>query len=480
MEISPLKLTRPVPVRTAAGPPRSEAGDSYAQAVEGMSRPDFSFAPRPLALDGLEWPALEAAAVGGGVAGLLALSDFTSVRPLREARVAVDFIGGFHQQLGLDSNRLAERVALMCQSPFLFFRANPALFHADLHGAYQQAARLFDQAAPTIAINGDSHMGNYGTFKGPGGEAVWGLNDFDQAGLGSPEADLERLAVSLMLLAAEEGLGRKYAEKMVARLADDYFEAVAELAEGRRELGPAYLTQPDSRAPVSDLIKAAESRGQDDLLDRFVESGRFRSDDPELVPLEPQTQAGLRRALEDFDRQLGPAPRVARPLEPLDLVAKTHSGGSSRGLERYYVLVKGANPDEPVILEFKQLLPSPVECQDGDLSRADAAAAVAFQKQMGGLTNPLTGSVDLNGSSFLVRERETEKGSFKGRDLDTRKSFQEAVEQAALVLARSHCPTREQALRLADWSGKGKKQAGERLVEFARRYTSQTVADGQA
>ncbi len=71
----------------------------------------------------------------------------------------------------------------MKESPFLFFRSNPALFHWDFRDGAFRDSRLFPRPEPKILTLGDPHFGNFGSFKGPDGKAVWGLNDYDQVGI---------------------------------------------------------------------------------------------------------------------------------------------------------------------------------------------------------------------------------------------------------------------------------------------------------
>ena len=93
----------------------------------------------------------------------------------------------------------------------------PSLFHADMRGAYAAHSQLLDRAAPRITINGDSHLGNYGTMRDDDEGIKWALNDYDQSGPGSPERDLERLATSIVLLGQEGGLSPKDSLKLVKR-----------------------------------------------------------------------------------------------------------------------------------------------------------------------------------------------------------------------------------------------------------------------
>ncbi len=172
---------------------------------------------------------------------------------------------------------------------------------------------------------------------------------------------------------------------------------------------------------------------------------------------------------------------MERPLRVLDQVARLGSGASSRGLERYWVLLApGPESQHPVILELKQLLPSPIDRSDGCLARADATEIVAARVACGAGFNPLLGSFRLQDTAFLAREREAEKGTLRERDLDSRQTVKEAVEQAALVLARAHSRSPGSLESLREWIGNEPGVGREALTRLAAAYYQQTMADHQA
>ena len=109
--------------------------------------------------------------------------------PLRPAFSAVSFITGYERGLNLSAESSKLRAKHMKGSPLELFRANPALFLRDMREAYD--ATLLGRPAPRVTIGGDTHLANFGVIRGPAGEPVWALNDFDQAGTGSPEVDLK-------------------------------------------------------------------------------------------------------------------------------------------------------------------------------------------------------------------------------------------------------------------------------------------------
>ncbi|WP_223643866.1 DUF2252 family protein [Corallococcus sp. EGB] len=399
----------------------------------------------------------------------------------REPSQAVTFVRDFNARLDLPPARLKEKLAQMRQSPSAMFRTMPALFQADLRGPYAQAARLTDRPAPDIRVVGDMHVGNLGTFRGPDGKAVWGINDFDQTGTGSPEADLTRLATSAVLTAREAGLSTSEQTKVVEALAKNYFETLELLADGDKNPG-AFLGKKESSGPVKDLIVKARDTSAKDALSKYVKldgakGPRFINSDT-LKPLDAEQKAAVRTALASYEKTLNGAEGVAVPLKVLDLAGRLDAGGSSYGLERDYVLVGAADPKAPpVLLEMKELLafgvPSPPVPANGE-------DVVKAQAELGGAVNPLTGAVNMGGRAFLVREVEPEKNRLDDAVLAKNKSLRSTFEQAGVVLARAHGNTQAQAARLEDWVGGDTKEATKRLVAFAKAYADQAEADWKA
>lgn len=400
---------------------------------------------------------------------------------LRDPKQAVAFVSAYHQRLDLPPERLKEKLALMRESASMFFRAMPALFHDDLRGPWGSASHLLDRPAPRVLVVGDAHVGNLGTFRGPEGRAVWGLNDFDQAGTGSPEVDLTRMATSAVLTAREAGLGDKDAADVAEAFGKAYFQELKRLAGGGDNPG-AFITKKEAGGDVDDLIQQARDTSPKKFLEKLVRldakgGPRFKSSDS-LKPVDAATKRALSDALGPYEKELHGADSVARPLKVLDWAQRLDAGGSSYGLGRYYALLQAADPKQPpVLLELKELLAPGIE---NPPEPADGQAVMEHQKDFGCDTNPLTGFTRVGGRAYLVREVEPEKARLDSQALNSKKELLSAFEQAAVVLARAHGATPSQAKQLADWVGKDDKTATKRLVAFAKDYADQTQADWKA
>jgi len=398
----------------------------------------------------------------------------------RDPSLAVKFIQRFDAQEGLPPERLAGKAAVLRKDAASFFSANPALFYADLNGAFADKKSLLGRPAPNLLIDGDAHLGNFGTFRGADGHAVWGLNDFDQAGTGSPEWDLERLATSALLAARKAGIDKDGQKALVQDIGQHYFDAIHTLAQ-KKKPGPAPLGADEASGPVKDLIDTSEGVKRGDFLSNLVDgsdaTGWHFLQTKELLPVTKMREAQILAALRDYERGLGAGAKAAVPLHVLATTEKLGSGGSSFGLNRYYVLVANADPSKkPVVLEVKQLLPVPLQTQDADLHRAEGAQVVSNQRALGSAPNPLTGSATLDGFSYLVRELEPQKARVTVDKLDS-KDLTKLCEQAATVLARSHAQAPGQAEAIQAWVKNDAKKATANLWDFAKGYADQVEAD---
>jgi uncharacterized protein (DUF2252 family) len=403
---------------------------------------------------------------------LLKAADLRALFHRRPTQFAVDFVNAYNRDLNVGPEAQKERDANMRKSPATFFRMFPALFHADMRGAYSH--QLLDRPAPQLVINGDSHLGNFGTLRDDDEGLKWALNDYDQSGLGSPERDLARLATSIVLLGQESGLSTEESVQMAERFAARYCAEIA-----RSEPKSAGMGQQTAYGPVKELIEKAKSKTHEQMVEKFAAPGpdgrwQLKRND-ELVDVPAGLTQAIGQGVRAYEESLEPTPGIGRPLQILDVCRKLGSGGSSRGLDRYYVLLGGVPQDPlPAILELKQILPCPIDNPSGDLSLAQPGQVVANQDAMGGPENPLNGSVWVAGKEILAREREGEKLDLKLEKL-TKKGWEATVEQAGAVLAQAHAHGHREALQ--EWIGGDAALLQQRLTNLSREYAAQTQAD---
>ncbi len=100
------------------------------------------------------------------------------------------------------------KYAKMAASPFVFFRGTNHVFCADFAG--DPRLSQFGGSRMRTWLQGDLHVENFGAFSNDEGDVVYDSNDFDEAVIADYQYDLWRMAVSIVLVAREQGdLSRK-------------------------------------------------------------------------------------------------------------------------------------------------------------------------------------------------------------------------------------------------------------------------------
>lgn len=421
---------------------------------------------------------------------------------------ALEFVTRYVGEQCLPSHRLSERLDFLAGSPFQFFRALPALFVADVrYGPYAKSVRFHPEKppAPRVLINGDSHIGNYGTFRGHDRQVVFGSNDHDQSGFGSPEEDVARLTASVVLQARALGFSESDQLDLANATVDGYTDEIR--AKAKKGVRPPYFT-------LDDLTGRKSDRSKDDLVCRMLAGnektqGKFykkyllHTEDGWRLRVDPH-RAGDDPAQDGYHRKLWPVSeedaewvieacraaiqrpggKIKFPLVPISVAQKRFSGGSTIGLPRYYAAFEAADASQPpVILEPKQLLPCSAQTLSGNPLYADGYGVIDRQREAEQDFNPLTGVAIFSDSAYLVREREPEKDSvdFTKMPINLNQLLQYARDCAA-IRARQHARTLKQACELSEWIGSKKEDdiAERRIGEFAFRYADQTQEDYQA
>src|SRR6185436_6889153 len=122
---------------------------------------------------------------------------------------------------GLDQASRDEKYAAMKESPFAFFRGTNHLYWGDF-GTSDDLAFYGATPASRTWLAGDMHVDNTGAFDDDEGTIVFGINDFDEAVIADYQLDVWRMAVSLVLVARQNGA---FSRSAVDALLDAFSEA---------------------------------------------------------------------------------------------------------------------------------------------------------------------------------------------------------------------------------------------------------------
>ncbi|MBN9418429.1 MAG: DUF2252 family protein [Candidatus Eremiobacteraeota bacterium] len=391
---------------------------------------------------------------------------------LRDTEPAVTFVHRFNSELQLDPETLKKRNEITVSSPAKFFRVNPALFYDDVLGVYNSLSLLIpDRKAPEIIIAGDCHLGNFGTLRARDGSTFWGINDFDMAGKGTAEDDLERMATSLLLMSP---LPDEECRPLVERMAVGYLDELRRLEESKAPVHNG-ITRHEARGAVAALIDKKSKNTQAELLDEFCKHGRLKRNHELKDPSRREEQL-IRDFLPHWEKEAEETPELVRPLEVLDIARKTDSGGSTFGLNRYFILVKGKDGEDR-ILELKQELPTAPEQGTGNTEEANADYIFSCMKALGGNFEPTMAAGTIDNKAYYMRERQREKGALPISDFTRPEQWEELVDHAAIALARAHAFQAGAAAKILRWVDQDQDLLVERLQTYAETYARQTEQD---
>lgn len=284
-------------------------------------------------------------------------------------------------------------------------------------------------AVGDVALVGDPHLENIGSFRDAEGRIVADFNDFDAAGYGPYHFDVRRLALSFHVAAGQLG-APEVGEAAARAVASGYAGEIAVLAAG-----PALATEVDHGAILEKLLKKAAEDGaaREELDDytRVVDGRRAMF----LGELEPPTRvemgaysepvvADATVAASDEEAALAAAILAAYPaslvapvpaseLALKGLARRLGAGVSSYPVLRLYALVEGptAAADDDVLLELKEVFdaaPFPGLLRLPSQGFGDDATRVVGQQramQTTRLDDRYLGCAQLGARSFRVRDR---------------------------------------------------------------------------
>lgn len=378
---------------------------------------------------------------------------------------------------------------LMGRSPLHFFRGTDHLFWADL-GESRLLKRFGGGKATRVWISGDLHFDNFGSFTDPTGRLVFDLNDFDESVLADFQFDLWRLGVSLVLAGREKGSSSRAIQGLVEACCWGYWRELKSCRWYRNIPFEPWDSWQASGALRRFLDQVSKTLGPAHMLSRWttIRKGvpRFKTkDNPDLEPLSPKILGRLREALERYAKRLKPWPSSKpRVFEVLDLARRLNAGIGSEGVKRFYSLVRvEAGEKDPFrILDIKrQGEPSPWKylprksrqkirkAFGGD----GALRVVGASRALGLRPDPWSGTLEISGKGYSVRERSPFKAHFPEQEMDADTAF-----QMGAILARAHCRAKKTFAKRAFESIKGRNSKFRKLVlEVSRAYADQVESD---
>jgi uncharacterized protein (DUF2252 family) len=368
---------------------------------------------------------------------------------------------------------LKRKVALLSDSPFVFFRGTFHLFAKDWvehrFDAWPGTSPLSDSE---IRICADLHGENFGTYGGGHHTALYGINDFDETTTGRLDFDAARAATSLLLAAARRGLLLRSA----AAGAHSFLEMYVDAIDGS--------PRPFNSPLIRSLVQTAERAKRPDFIKKRTElhDGKRRFKGDRYFRLRPEHEQQARRLHQDYRTR---RKDDADFFEVEDVCGRI-AGCGSLGRLRYVVLVRGEEPKEAkeVILEYKEALPSALDEALGrnlgaaarrDRAKDVAAATRRFQEK----TDPFLGFAVDGALSFQVRQVGPREFRLDGDALTGSRQFRETSSSYGAYLAASHrrANGRDVLRILREAVGSRRESFIRRTMSFAMAYAEQVEED---
>jgi uncharacterized protein (DUF2252 family) len=299
-------------------------------------------------------------------------------------------------------------------SLFSFFRGTALLYYRDQAGT--------DAHLPMVFSIGDIHPENFGVMPNADGVPFFGVNDFDEAHVAPFSWDVKRGALGFYLAGRENGFSKKKCRKFARAFVRGYLHELADYARSDREKTHQFRID-NSPSMIRDLLEdAMQSREEflEDLID--LDKGLFVPTD-EVIPRSGDVdrfQGIIEHYVETSGIDTGGR---AGHFRVKDVALKTGSGTASLGLDRWFILIDGGSEDhrDDIVLEAKQARRSALHgLVPGVEPGSEAHAARIVQSQNIHLVagDPYYGHTEIDGRSFLVRERSPYKDDIDIDDLD--------------------------------------------------------------
>lgn len=333
----------------------------------------------------------------------------------------------------------------LSRDPFTFFRGTALLYYRDIAGS--------DAHLPFVPTVGDVHPENFGVLPGADGAPLFSVNDLDEAWMAPFTWDLGRGAVGFALAALDAGASRAKARKVAKKFVEAYLDGI----EACREDPDEALRRVTGKGPKAIRAYMAKARRtRESFLAKRIDLDTLTFLEDERVRRRPELMDTLDAAVHEYSRRVVHPDAAEMPasfFDVLDVAVRTGSGTASRGLARFWVLVRGwgESPAEKVIIELKMSRTSVLDglapfAEDVGGGARSAVAALdldpaeriyrAFDAFIAD-GDPLYGYVDLAGVSFLVRERSPQKVNVDIEDFDV-PGLKKYAKLCGRVLARQH------------------------------------------
>lgn len=342
----------------------------------------------------------------------------------------------------------------MSVSPYAFFRGSNHLYWADFYNDWRFS--LYGGKEETLTwINGDAHIYNYGAYANHEGEAIFGMDDFDDSIVADYQYDLWRMAISIVLdcrnnavfdehvqLAALKAFIDAYLEEITSYEADDIHKEVQ-------------ITSKTANGILKDFLNKVESKkSRKKMLGKWtIYSGgerRFNCENRKLERLSEYEYEALAGVMDDYKETLSHdfGDKGEGYFYVKDIARRLWSGTGSLGLDRFYVLLEGdrSTDDDDIILDVKALDKPPIYAHMsqieqrayGEVFRHEGERYVEAFTALTEHPDKYLGWLRYNDQIFSVREKSPFKADFPSEKIKKEEDLYFMAHTWGKLLATRH------------------------------------------
>jgi len=387
--------------------------------------------------------------------------------PAREAVAEASADPGLIRRLtALDKDRvpalLARKYQRMEEDAFAFFRGSDHLFHAD----FPRGLKHF----PTVWLNGDLHLENFGTYRGENRLTYFDIGDFDDSALGPASRDLLRfisgLHLAMPLLGLSPGRAKKLSKIYLAAYRDALCSGKAlwlerNLATGligdlmhrldkRLDAGPTGSSWLRSRITGEKALERKDDdrkRGGKKKIEAEENARRLRLDTGKALPASPKNRQEIEKALDQVARQQREMGHGNWRI--LDIAWRI-AGLGTLGLPRFSILVEVTphHAGERILSTEGDLLLLDLKLQPGSVAApflkkqprfaSEAARVVAIERRLQAMNPAFLTAIRIGGHSYTLRELQPEADKLDLKQIHAEAGHLDAadLEQAIDMMGR--------------------------------------------
>ncbi|MEM9895165.1 MAG: DUF2252 family protein [Bacteroidota bacterium] len=354
---------------------------------------------------------------------------------------------------GISTAAKKEKFQKMAVSPYTFYRGSNHLYWEDFYNDWR--INFFGGNASSLTwINGDAHIYNYGAYANHDGEAIFCMDDFDDAIVSDYQFDLWRMAISLVLDCRNNAtFNTKYQKGALTTFAYAYLREITHHHKDDPNNSFHWTKKTSSGLLQKFLKKVEKKKSRLKMLNKWTQSidgeRHFDFENEKLDKLETDQYQQIEKAIKEYRKTINPPfPTESIHFNVKDIARRIRSGTGSLGSDRFYVLLEGdtTSPDDDVIIDMKQQNKPPLyrhmnkteKKEYDEVFPNEGERHARAYKALAEHPDQYLGWIDLHDKQFSLKERSPFKSDFPTESLTKSKHLLFMADVWGSILATRH------------------------------------------